>query len=83
MIIFLIIIIFLFYKVMTELEWAIINDVTEPEINGSNIKITIVTNNNDNFSLYIFEDKEWKESLSKLVETISPIVKEIRCEIIN
>ena len=68
---------------MTEFEWAIINDVTEPEINGSNIKITIVTNNNDNFSLYIFEDKEWKESLSKLVETISPIVKEIRCEIIN
>ncbi len=68
---------------MTELEWAIINDVTEPEINGSNIKITIVTNNNDNFSLYIFEDKEWKESLSKLVETISPIVKEIRFEIIN
>ena len=67
---------------MTELEWAII-DVTEPEIIRSNIKITIVTNNNDNFSLYIFEDKEWKESLSKLVETISPIVKEIRCEIIN
>ena len=67
---------------MTELEWAII-DVIEPEIIRSNIKITIVTNNNDNFSLYIFEDKEWKESLSKLVETISPIVKEIRCEIIN
>ncbi len=68
---------------MTELEWAIIDDITEPEIIRSNIKITIVTNNNDNFSLYIFEDKEWKESLSKLVETISPIVKEIRCEIIN
>ena len=66
---------------MTEFEWAIIDKTEGCEIIQPKIKVTITTKN-DKFSLLVIQDENWRESVSKLVETISPIVEEIKCEII-
>ena len=66
---------------MTEFEWAIIDKTEGSDIDQPKIKITIITST-DKFSLLVIQDENWRESVSKLVETISHIVEEIKCEII-